>query len=316
MNALIGKTGFVGSNLLGQHDFTGAFNRENIEEAHGKIFDLVVCAAAPGSMVEANKFPDRDKQRMDMLIESLSKIRARHFVLISSIAVLSDFAGKDDEGTSAFQKELAYGRNRRFLECFCADRYKRCSIIRLPALYGADLRKNFIFDLMHPIPTMLTAGKYQDCESILPGDLIADFRSIYTWSAEIEMHRIDRSVLTHLTSKNALETLLLKNGLSSLQFTNPDSTFQYYGLDGLWADIERCIENDISVLHMATEPQRAGDVCEALTGTVMAPNSAKLHHEDMRTRHSAVWGQLGPYCEDKRTTVSRLKTFFEKETIR
>lgn len=44
MNALIGHTGFVGSNLREQHEFDVFFNSRNIEEIKGGEFDLLVCA--------------------------------------------------------------------------------------------------------------------------------------------------------------------------------------------------------------------------------------------------------------------------------
>ena len=117
-NCLVGHTEFVGGNLLNQAAFSTVFNSANIAEIAQQEFDILVCAAAPGSMFEANKFPDRDQAKIQALIDELSKVRTSRFILISSIAVLEDFAGGDDEGTTAFQEELAYGRHRRALESF------------------------------------------------------------------------------------------------------------------------------------------------------------------------------------------------------
>ncbi|NQX94860.1 MAG: hypothetical protein HRT64_08085, partial [Erythrobacter sp.] len=111
--ALIGHTGFVGSTLARQADFAGRFNSANIDESAGAHFDTVVCAAAPGSMLEANTAPEADRAKIHALIDQLSQIKAERFILISSIAVLADFAGGNDESTDAFQTELAYGRHRR-----------------------------------------------------------------------------------------------------------------------------------------------------------------------------------------------------------
>ena len=44
MDALIGHTGFVGSNLTNKHTFPALFNSTNIEEMRGGTFDSVVCA--------------------------------------------------------------------------------------------------------------------------------------------------------------------------------------------------------------------------------------------------------------------------------
>jgi len=58
VDALIGDSGFVGTNLARQHGFAASFNSRTIGQAAGNGFDTVLCAAAPGSMFEANRFPD------------------------------------------------------------------------------------------------------------------------------------------------------------------------------------------------------------------------------------------------------------------
>ena len=134
--ALIGHTGFVGSTLARQAAFDARYNSATITESAGQSFGTVVCAAAPGSMLEANTAPEQDRAKIHALIDQLSAIKADRFILISSIAVLADFAGGDDEGTSAFQTQLAYGRHRRELEAFVEDRFADHLIVRLPALFG------------------------------------------------------------------------------------------------------------------------------------------------------------------------------------
>ena len=91
-SAVIGHTGFVGGTLARQHAFAAHFNSSNIDTIVGQVFDTLVCAAAPGSMLTANRQPDQDRAQIDALIDCLDGVRARHFVLISSIAVLADFA--------------------------------------------------------------------------------------------------------------------------------------------------------------------------------------------------------------------------------
>ena len=133
-SCLIGDTGFVGSTLRQQTAFSRGFNSRNIGEIAGDSFGTVICAAAPGSMFEANRVPDRDREQVHALIERISEVRAERFVLISSIAVLADFAGGDDEASTQFQHELAYGRHRRELEAFVEGHFSDSLIVRLPAL--------------------------------------------------------------------------------------------------------------------------------------------------------------------------------------
>ena len=92
-NCLIGHTGFVGQALSRQATFAHCFNSSTIDRIDGQSFDNVVCAAAPGSMFEANTLPEQDYEKVAALIERLSAIEAKRFILISSIAVLEDFAG-------------------------------------------------------------------------------------------------------------------------------------------------------------------------------------------------------------------------------
>ena len=97
-DAIIGHTGFVGGTLARQHLFGAKYNSSNIDTIAQSTFNTVVCAAAPGSMFIANRHPDRDRAAIEALIDQLSKVKAKRFVLISSIAVLADFAsGADDE---------------------------------------------------------------------------------------------------------------------------------------------------------------------------------------------------------------------------
>jgi hypothetical protein len=42
----------------------------------------------------------------------------------------------------------------------------------------------------------------------------------------------------------------------------------------------------------------------------MPASAARLHREDMRTRHAALWGAAGPYQFDAATTLGRLAAFF------
>jgi hypothetical protein len=279
----------------------------------GQTFSTIVCAAAPGSMFEANKFPDSDKAKIDRLIDQLLQIRAERFVLVSSIAVLADFSGQDDEGTASFQKELAYGRNRRALEVFCAEKFKRCLILRLPALFGAKMKKNFVFDLLNPVPSMLTESKYDTLQESLPQQLTKVLTEAYSWNDVLKMYVLDRARLAASGQRDAVNAALTECGFSALQFTNAASTFQFYNMERLWSDIEGGLAANLRVLHLAPEPVPAGRVHERLSGRPMPQTDALVHHEDMRTQHAGLWGRSGPYLDDSDDVLADLRTFFEIE---
>ncbi len=89
-SALIGYTGFVGSNLLRARSFDDLYNSSNIGNIVGKHYDLLVCAGVPAVKWKANKEPDRDREQIAALIDPLSKVTADRFILISTIDVYSN----------------------------------------------------------------------------------------------------------------------------------------------------------------------------------------------------------------------------------
>lgn len=307
---LIGHTGFVGSALLRQTTFDACYNSANIAAIEGDAFGTLVCAAAPGSMVEANRAPERDKAQIEALMARLDRVQAGRFVLISSIAVLADFAGGDDESTTAFQQELAYGRHRRMLEAFVEQRFPGSLIVRLPALFGAGLRKNFLFDLMNPVPSMLTEAKRNALVAALEGELGAWVAELYTPDMATGLLKLDRAALDADPRRAMLEAALDALGATATQFHHPDTTYQYYPIGRLWQDIGIALKADLSHLHLAPAPLRVADIHARLTGRPMPETPARLHREDMRTRHASLWGVQGPYQFDAASTLDALAAFF------
>lgn len=310
-DAIIGATGLVGSNLARQIESAAGYNSKTIWETAGKDFGTVYCAAAPGSMFEANKFPDQDEARIDALIDSLKQIRAERFVLVSTIAVLENFGFEQDESTQSFQTKLPYGQNRRRLEEAVQAHFETSLIVRLPALFGPGLAKNFIFDLLNPMPSMLTAGRLQKAREMPKvGGLVA---SLYAWVPELEMYKIDRDALNKLPERSALENDFAAAGFTAVGFHNRDTTYQFYNLANLRADCNRAFEAGLSCVHLSPEPTSTAQVHEALTGRPMPETGARLHSEDMRTRHAAVWGREDGYIASADTVLAELAAFFNAE---
>lgn len=162
-NALIGYTGFVGTTLMAQANFTALYRSTNIAEIRGKRFDTVVCAGAPGVKWKANACPDEDKAAIHDLIRCLGEVQCRRLVLISTVDVFSDPVGVDED-TAVEQAALKpYGLHRRMLEQFVAGHFEETLTVRLPGLVGAGLRKNVIFDLKHgnDLPKIDPRGVFQ-----------------------------------------------------------------------------------------------------------------------------------------------------------
>ena len=144
--ALIGNTGFVGSNLLREHPFTHLYHSANIETIAGEHFDLVVCAGAPAVKWKANREPEADRACLGRLMSALRGLTAERFILISTVDVYGQVNGVDEDcpPTGA----TPYGLHRLELERFVAGRFNAL-IVRLPALFGPGLKKNAIYDLLY-----------------------------------------------------------------------------------------------------------------------------------------------------------------------
>ena len=148
MRALIGHTGFVGSNLVEQGAYDALFNSRNSGEMRGRRFDEVVCAGVSAVKWKANREPEADKAHIEALIANLGQIEAGRFVLISTVDVYQNPDGVSEDDP-ADETGAAYGVNRARLERFVAETFPNHLVLRLPALYGRHLKKNAIYDLRH-----------------------------------------------------------------------------------------------------------------------------------------------------------------------
>lgn len=147
--ALIGYTGFVGTTLRGQTDFTDMFRSTDIQNIHGKEYDLVIGAGAPAKKWYANAHPEEDFEAIDRLIEHLDKIKTDTFVLISTVDVFKSPIGVDENSPIEELGLHPYGYNRYRLERFVAQKFPKSLIVRLPGLVGKGLKKNIIFDFLN-----------------------------------------------------------------------------------------------------------------------------------------------------------------------
>ena len=147
-SALIGYTGFVGSNLLRQREFDARFNSTNIDRIANRSFDLIVCAGAPAEKWKANAEPERDRERIGRLITALERTDARRLVLISTVDVFPSPIGVDEDSPVVMKDLHAYGKHRRELEEVVSQQFN-ATVVRLPGLYGPGLKKNVIFDFLN-----------------------------------------------------------------------------------------------------------------------------------------------------------------------
>ena len=148
-SALIGSTGFVGGTLARQRAFTDGFNSKNFQDMRGRHFDEMVCAGVAAVKWKANREPEADRAGIAALEDVLRTVTAEKFILISTIDVYPQTVGADELTALGGIPNHAYGAHRLAFEDFCAARFPKCFIVRLPALFGAGLRKNILFDLLN-----------------------------------------------------------------------------------------------------------------------------------------------------------------------
>jgi nucleoside-diphosphate-sugar epimerase len=193
--ALLGHTGFVGSTLLQsswallQQNQVELFNSSNIEQVEGKTFDIVICAACPAQKYLANRDPEADWKNISKLQEHIKKIALvrQAFILISTIDVYTDASQPVDEThecAHAIEAHHAYGKHRfRFEQTMQSAFGDTCVVVRLPALFGLLLKKNYLFDLLNNngVANIMPNTRFQWYDL---SNLARDLETLMQWNAK------------------------------------------------------------------------------------------------------------------------------------
>jgi len=198
-SALIGHTGFVGGSLLEQTRFDDAYNSSNVEEIEGRHYPLVVCAGAPGAKWKANLDPDRDRESLERLMKSLGRASADHVVLISTVDVYPVPVGVDEDTVIAENEGSPYGRHRLLLERFVQDRFSS-TVVRLPGLFGAGLKKNVIYDFLNQ----------NNLEAICPESVFQFYPLSRLWHDVEKVWRSGLPLLNFATEPTSVRTVAAK----------------------------------------------------------------------------------------------------------
>lgn len=160
--ALIGHTGFVGSNIAAAHAFDDLYNTSNIADIAGRSYDLVVSAAARADSHRINHEGEQDRAEIDRYVELLSGVRIERLVLVSTVCVYPG-GGSPDETTPLAPDDLTpYGVNRLHMEQTLAGRFDTLAL-RLPQLYGLGMKKGIVHDLLndHRVEYIRPQGRFQ-----------------------------------------------------------------------------------------------------------------------------------------------------------
>ena len=146
--AIIGYTGFIGSNLIRQAKYDDFYNSQNIESVAGKSFDLLVCTAAPAEKWLANKQPVKDRENLQRLIKNLQQVAAKKVILISTVDVYNQPVEVDEDTGINAENLHPYGKHRLELETMIQNQFDAL-VVPLPGLFGKEMKKNIIYDFLH-----------------------------------------------------------------------------------------------------------------------------------------------------------------------
>lgn len=302
MIALVGYTGFVGSNIYegSNGNIDKVYNSKNIEEAFGTNPELLIYAGLRAEKYLANNAPEKDMALIEQAEENITKINPKKLVLISTIDVFKNPVDVDETASIETENLHPYGYNRYQLELWVRERYQDALIIRLPGLFGVNIKKNFIYDYINVIPFMLKESKFEELAS-----RDEDLKSFYNLQDngfyKVSVQESDRELL---------KDKFRKLGFSALNFTDSRSVYQFYNLARLWDDIQLALQNDIKMWHPATEPVSAAEVYEYISGKPFINELKGVPaNYNYKTVHAEIFGGKNGYICDKGQILSEIKEF-------
>lgn len=296
--ALVGHTGFVGSNIAACHGFDGLYNSQNIKKAYGTCPDLLIYAGVPAAKFLADKDPDGDMAVCQNAFENIKKIAPKKLVLISTVDIYQNPNGADENTPADAQNPSAYGRNRAALEKLVRAEYNDALIIRLPALFGTGLKKNFIYDFLHPAPSMLTQQKYDELSA--KSELISQCYA----AAQNGFYKLENESVE-------LVEYFQQSDFNSLCFTDSRAEYQLYDVSCLWRDISVALAANLTLLNITAEPLCAAAIYDALTyggkfENILQKVPAKY---DMKSKYAPLYGGENGYIYSADETLEALKAF-------
>ena len=299
MNAIVGYTGFVGSNLTASGSFDAKYNSKNIQDAYGTQPDLLVYSGLRAEKYLANNEPEKDLEMIREAEKNIIKIAPKKLVLISTIDVFKTPSGVDENSEIDVSGLAAYGYHRYLLECKVREKYPDALIIRLPGLFGKNIKKNFIYDFINVIPFMLSEKKFAELSEREP-----ELLKYYDKQAN-GFYKVNVS--------DSEKDMFISLGFSALNFTDSRSRFQFYNLADLWKDMNTALDADLKLWHPATEPVSAGELYTYLTGGKFENEVASVPADyDYRTIHDTLFGGKNGYIRDKESVMSDIWRFVEE----
>lgn len=303
ISSLVGYTGFVGSNLANKYSFTNLYNSKNIEEAYGTKPDLLIYAGVRAEKYLANQNPQQDLELVKEAFENIKKIDAKKVVLISTIDVYKSPIDVNEDTEIDTENLHPYGLNRYLLEQWVDSEYPNSLIIRLPGLYGKNIKKNFIYDLIHIIPNMLNEDKFNDLcsrNSFIKNYYILQNNGFY------------KCRNLSLEERSKLKDYFWSVGFSALNFTDSRGSFQFYNLEHLWGHIQIALNNKLHKLNIATEPVTIREIYYKIKQSEFNNEIASvIPNYNYQTKYAKLFKGKNGYIFTKNEVLDDIKRFVE-----
>lgn len=312
MKALIGYTGFVGRNLEKQFFFDEKYNSKNIHEIKNKNFDVIFCSGVSAVKWLANQNPEKDIQGINKLIECLRNTKTKIFILVSTIDVYDNMKSINEDTIPNVLLQDTYGKNRYYLENWVRENFENHLIIRLPALFGMGLKKNFIYDVMNPIPSMLTESKMTEFKNLLSSEDYNIINKAYLID-ENKNYKFKQDILKN--QRDIIYKIFKNCSFTSLLFTDSRSSFPFYYLDNLRRDIELALKNKIRILNLSVEPITCKEIAREILNLDFNNEMQEKNpvYYDMLSKYSKLWNSDSGYLYSKQETIKSLKAYFRRE---
>lgn len=298
---LVGSTGFVGTNLMAACQFDGAYHSTDVQEAYGSRPELLIYAGIRAEKYLANKNPKQDLAQIHSALRNIREINARKTVLISTIDVYANPFNVDEQTIPNSTGLQPYGANRLWLEEQVLQSVDNCLIVRLPALFGMNLKKNFLYDFIHRIPSALTEAKFTEL-----AEKERQLAEYYTPQGNGFYRCRELSRAEKFKLKGIFDAL----NFSALNFTDSRSVYQFYNLSFLWDHIQKALQHSIKILNIATEPVSAAEIYRFLTGEIFNNHlETEPPYYNFKTIYAPLYGERDGYLMDKGTVLQQIKAF-------
>lgn len=307
-SALVGYTGFVGSNLALSHPFTNLYNSQNIKESYGSKPDFLVYAGVPSKKFLANQKPEEDFYQVKQAYKNILKINPKKLVLISTIDVYGVGMIDCDETAIIDIGQLhPYGAHRLWLEKNIRKSFPHALVLRLPALFGKNIKKNFIYDFIHIIPSMLCRETYSK--------LVLQERQLDTfYQPDSRGYHVCRILSDN--EKHILKEIFKRINYSALNLTDSRGIYQFYNLNHLWEHLIYALNKELTLINLVTEPVSIEELYVYLKDETFTNHIVDTPPKyQFKTIYDRMLGGNHGYLFSKQAVMKEIKQFIEEQVI-